>query len=139
MPQLFDVHAPDRSYYILVTSTNKAFSRMKLFHGLLQASIFALSATKVLAAGWTFTDGTVSVQSRGTGVGGSQKDRFATQSSLASTKADGLKFDPGKADIESHYLWTKRQSQDHPHNTRRKVGQAATSGLLAIERFCFES
>jgi len=76
---------------------------MKLLHSLLQASIFALSATKVLAAGWTFTDGTVSVQSKGTGVGGSQKDRFASQFSLASsTEANKLKFDSWQADIESH-------------------------------------
>jgi len=101
MPQLFGVHAADRSYYILVILANQRLSRMKLLHSLLQASMFALSATQVLAAGWSFTDGTVSVQSRGTGVGGSQKDRFAGQSFLASTQANRLKFDAGKADVES--------------------------------------
>ncbi|KAJ9655008.1 hypothetical protein H2198_006053 [Neophaeococcomyces mojaviensis] len=56
---------------------------MRLFHSLLQASIIALSATPALAASWTFTDATVSVQSKGTGVGGSQKESLKAGKPLA--------------------------------------------------------
>lgn len=48
---------------------------MRILSGLLSASVFALSATHALAASWTFTDATVSVQGKGTGVGGARKDK----------------------------------------------------------------
>jgi len=48
---------------------------MRLFKGLLGVSILAVSVTNSLAASWTFADASVSVQSKGTGVGGGRKDR----------------------------------------------------------------
>lgn len=48
---------------------------MRVLHGFLTASILAISATQAFAASWTFADATVSVQSKGTGVGGTRKDK----------------------------------------------------------------
>jgi oligosaccharyltransferase complex subunit delta (ribophorin II) len=48
---------------------------MRVLKSLLSASIIALSATNAFAASWTFADATVSVQSKGTGVGGGRKDK----------------------------------------------------------------
>lgn len=50
-------------------------TKMKVLQSLLTAGVFALSVTQALAASWTFTDATVSVQSKGTGVGGTRKDK----------------------------------------------------------------
>lgn len=50
-------------------------TKMRLFNNLLTVGILALSATQAIAASWTFTDATVSVQSKGTGVGGTRKDK----------------------------------------------------------------
>lgn len=48
---------------------------MRVLNNLLTVGILALSATQAIAASWTFTDATVSVQSKGTGVGGTRKDK----------------------------------------------------------------
>lgn len=48
---------------------------MRVLHSFLTAGVLALSATQVFAASWTFADATVSVQSKGTGVGGTRKDK----------------------------------------------------------------
>ena len=48
---------------------------MRLLKSLLGVSILAVSVTNSLAASWTFADASVSVQSKGTGVGGGRKDR----------------------------------------------------------------
>lgn len=49
---------------------------MRVLKNLLTAGIFALSTTQTIAASWTFTDATISIQSKGTGVGGSRKDVY---------------------------------------------------------------
>lgn len=79
---------------------------MRLFHSLLQASIIALSATPALAASWTFTDATVSVQSKGTGVGGSQKERYAARPTLTISLTDEQQFESRKATSKGYYSWT---------------------------------
>ena len=54
---------------------------MRLAKSLLAAGLLALSATKTLAATWTFTEGSVSVQSKGTGVGGARKETYEDNTS----------------------------------------------------------
>lgn len=48
---------------------------MKVLHNFLTAGVLALSVAQALAASWTFTDATVSVQSKGAGAGGTRKDK----------------------------------------------------------------
>lgn len=50
--------------------------RMRVLSSLLTLALFAFSTPTVLGASWTFTDATVSVQSKGSGVGGARKERY---------------------------------------------------------------
>lgn len=49
--------------------------KMRLFKRLLCAVTIAASISSAVAASWTFTDGTVSVSSKGTGVGSGDKQK----------------------------------------------------------------
>ncbi|KAK5943017.1 hypothetical protein PMZ80_004022 [Knufia obscura] len=83
---------------------------MRILSGLLSASVFALSATHALAASWTFTDATVSVQGKGTGVGGARKDNLTPGKPLAK------EFDLGPNDSLKVILTTQEgKSAKRPH------------------------
>lgn len=69
---------------------------MRLLNSLFTGYALLVSASHTLAASWTFTDGTISVQSKGTGVGGSRKEKSAQILVLAPTDADVNSLTPGK-------------------------------------------
>lgn len=48
---------------------------MRVLKGLLATTVLVVSATSALGASWTFVDGSVAVQSKGTGVGGGRKEK----------------------------------------------------------------
>lgn len=65
----------DQNNFLVFACSDPLDKKMRVLHSFLTAGILALSATQALAASWTFTDATVSVQSKGTGVGGTRKDK----------------------------------------------------------------
>lgn len=69
---------------------------MRILKGLLSAAVLALSSGAATAASWSFTDATLSIQSKGTGVGGARKDSLTPGKALAKTvdlsSSDSLKI-----------------------------------------------
>ncbi|KAK5089322.1 hypothetical protein LTR70_007119 [Exophiala xenobiotica] len=83
---------------------------MRLLKSLLGVSILAVSVTNSLAASWTFADASVSVQSKGTGVGGGRKDSLTPGKPLAKT------IDLGPTDSLKVILTTQEgKSAKRPH------------------------
>lgn len=104
---------------------------MKVFSALLTA---ALCASSAVAASWTFSDASVSVQSKGTGVGGARKERSVLICLISSRWLTCFQFSTWQGTLKSHWPWPKWQSQNRPYDTRGRVCQKAKSSILVTQR-----